>query len=151
MALFRSFRRHALHVEIWVCLAWARFLTRYIRLGRWQHHLGDLAPEDHNVQRLSERQSVQAANVGKIVRYVARNIRLFEAVCLPQAMAARWVLARRGIASHIMIGSRRDDDHRAVRLHAWLMAGDIVVTGERERAAHVRMRRAVTGSGRFPK
>lgn len=57
----------------------------------------------------------------------------FQAVCLPQAMAARWLLARRRIPSRVELGSRRNPDDQAVLLHAWLTVGDEVVTGAQER------------------
>ncbi|MBX7457916.1 lasso peptide biosynthesis B2 protein [Qipengyuania sp. 1NDH17] len=48
--------------------------------------------------------------------------------CLPQALAARWMLQRRGIASSLFIGIQRDDAGIA-RFHAWLKVGDEWVTG----------------------
>lgn len=48
--------------------------------------------------------------------------------CLVQALAARSWLARQGVATSLVMGVRKDrpDDLAA---HAWLMAGDQVVTG----------------------
>lgn len=48
--------------------------------------------------------------------------------CLVQCIAARRWLARHSIASRIAVGIRRSDDH-ALLAHAWLCAGEIVVTG----------------------
>ena len=140
MQVTRFLRRRALFVEIWLGLAWARFLTRFVRLGRWQHLLGEMgegAADDLPAVRIE-----QAQGVGRIVAHVARGVRLFDAVCLPQAMAARWVLARRGISSRIVIGSRREDGAGTMHFHAWLLAGGEVVTGAREQAAHQAMVRS---------
>lgn len=48
--------------------------------------------------------------------------------CLVQCLAGRRWLARHGIATRIAIGIRRDEAG-AMLAHAWLCAGDIVVTG----------------------
>ena len=48
--------------------------------------------------------------------------------CLPQALAARWMLERRGIRSSLFIGTQRDSDG-VPRFHAWLKVGDEWVTG----------------------
>lgn len=48
--------------------------------------------------------------------------------CLPQALAARRMLARRGIASDLYIGTKRNQDGIA-KFHAWLKVGGEWVTG----------------------
>ena len=50
----------------------------------------------------------------------------FEVVCLPQAMAAKAMLRRRGIPSILYLGVAR---HEGMKAHAWLRVGDRVVTG----------------------
>lgn len=50
--------------------------------------------------------------------------------CLPQALAAKYMLARRGLLSTLYVGaafSGRD----ALKAHAWLRCGDVPVTGGR--------------------
>lgn len=61
--------------------------------------------------------------VGIAARHVPWN-----AVCLPQAMAAKTMLARRGIASVLFLGLRRGREAR-VQAHAWLCSGRLYVTG----------------------
>jgi hypothetical protein len=48
--------------------------------------------------------------------------------CLEQALAARTMLRRRGIASTLYLGVAKDP----VVAHAWLRAGDLNVTGGRD-------------------
>jgi len=67
------------------------------------------------------------ARVRRAIGMAARNLP-FEAVCLPQAMAAKAMLARRGAGSALCIGVGRDADDSMI-LHAWLEAGDTIVTG----------------------
>lgn len=49
-------------------------------------------------------------------------------VCLPQALAARWMLSRRGVATDLYLGTMKSvQDNR--EFHAWLKVGDLMVTG----------------------
>lgn len=50
-------------------------------------------------------------------------------LCLPQALAARVMLRRRGIPSSLYFGIRLDGDDRAMRAHAWVTAGATGVVG----------------------
>ena len=52
----------------------------------------------------------------------------WQAVCLPQAMAAKAMLRRRGIDSTLYLGVTGGDGMTA---HAWLRAGGRIVTGGR--------------------
>lgn len=69
---------------------------------------------------------------GRIVRKVARHAP-FRALCLPQAMAAQWMLRRRGVQSRMVFGARRGSTpERAIDFHAWLIAGGECVIGAEE-------------------
>ena len=75
-----------------------------------------------------------ATRVGWAVRFAAGRLPV-EAVCLPQAMAARAMLRRRGIASTVHLGVMRDHgaalaiDPDAPPAHAWLDASGQRITG----------------------
>jgi hypothetical protein len=49
-------------------------------------------------------------------------------VCLPQAMAARVMLKRRGVSSVMHFGAARGED-KPLDAHAWLDAAGVEVTG----------------------
>ncbi|MBH5323157.1 lasso peptide biosynthesis B2 protein [Aurantiacibacter sediminis] len=137
MTVVRSIKRRVVRMEIWLSLAWARFLIRYVPFRNWRHTLGpiDAEPDAGAWPVLSEQRLDQASNIGRLVNRVANRIRLFQVVCLPRAMAGRWVLARRGIPSRIIIGSKRgEEEGKSLLFHAWLMVGDRVLTGADERA-----------------
>jgi hypothetical protein len=68
-----------------------------------------------------------AEQVGWAVTRAARHVP-FKAVCLPQAMAAHAMLRRRGIASAMHFGARRNDE-KPIDAHAWLDAAGVEVTG----------------------
>ncbi|WP_276208224.1 lasso peptide biosynthesis B2 protein [Halomonas sp. NO4] len=53
--------------------------------------------------------------------------------CLMLAMAAHWMLGRRGIGSSLVLGTRVESSSGGKRLleaHAWVRVGDRVVLGE---------------------
>ncbi len=75
----------------------------------------------------NEDAAASARKVGWAVRSVAERVP-FRAVCLPQALAARAMLARRGIASTLSIGSAHGVNAHFDN-HAWLDAAGVAVTG----------------------
>jgi hypothetical protein len=68
-----------------------------------------------------------AIKVGWAVTRAARHVP-FGAVCLPQAMAAKMMLARRGIPSVMHFGTMRGET-LSLAAHAWLDAAGVEVTG----------------------
>ena len=65
--------------------------------------------------------------VRKAVTIAARNVP-WNAVCLPQAMAAQVMLKRRGIKSVMHFGAAKGTD-KPLDAHAWLDAAGVEVTG----------------------
>ncbi len=76
---------------------------------------------------VSAEQQRVAEKVGWAVTRAARHVP-FGAVCLPQAMAAKAMLARRGIASVMHFGTRRGEA-LSLAAHAWLDTAGVEVTG----------------------
>jgi hypothetical protein len=66
-------------------------------------------------------------SVRKAVTTAARNVP-WNAVCLPQAMAAKAMLARRGCGSSFHLGADFDAQGKLIA-HAWLVAGGTIVVG----------------------
>ena len=73
-----------------------------------------------------------AEEVGWAVTRAARHVP-FNAVCLPQAMAARIMLKRHGVDSVLHFGARIGQDKigqdKPIDAHAWLDAAGVEVTG----------------------
>jgi hypothetical protein len=66
--------------------------------------------------------------VRRAVMIAARNVP-FRAVCLPQAMAAKFMLARRGYPSILHLGVGRNGAGDLMG-HAWLESSTAIVVGE---------------------
>lgn len=62
-----------------------------------------------------------AAAVGRAVSAAARRLP-WSPVCLPQALAASWMLRRRGLASRVCFGVLRENG--ALKAHAWTTTAD---------------------------
>ena len=125
-------RRRALVVEAVLWLTLARLALIFIPFPRLAKHLGAfVSPADaralHDAVSTGPRCAAVATEVGWAVTRAARYVPL-KAVCLPQAMAARIMLNRRGIASVMHFGAAKGDE-KAFDAHAWLDAAGIEVTG----------------------
>lgn len=130
----RSRRERLVFLEALAALAWAKVLVHAIPF-RW------LAPGLGRAQQetpptLGPRERAVAVEVSWAVQAAARHVRL-GFVCLPQAMAAQRLLRRRGVASTLYLGvAPHRDKLELITAHAWLRAGDKIVTGEAEAASH---------------
>ena len=121
-------------VETIAMLAAARFLVRYVAFRYWRKLLGPIDGASSHLQdmQVTKETENKAVRVGRSVRSTARKVP-FEAVCLPQAMAGRWMLSRRGVSTRLFIGARRNQETALGEFHAWLMHGDICLTGQLEK------------------
>jgi Transglutaminase-like superfamily len=63
---------------------------------------------------------------------IAARYAPWRAVCLPQAMAAKWMLARRGYSSTLYLGVSKN--RAAFIAHAWLDTGGMTVVGGANKA-----------------
>ena len=118
----------AMAVEAALCLALARAAVRHVPMRRWR---GLVNAAVRDAPGPARRLALGRA-AGRMVRRVARRLP-FEAACLPRAMAAQWMLLRRGVPSRLVFGARRPaapgggNDY-----HAWLKVdGERVVGGRR--------------------
>jgi hypothetical protein len=116
-------------------VAWlltARLALIFIPFPRLARHLGTFVSptEARDLQGSStnSRGDARLAEaVGWAVTRAARHVP-FEAVCLPQAMAAKIMLKRRGVSSVLHFGAKMGRD-KPIDAHAWLDAAGVEVTG----------------------
>lgn len=125
-------RRRMLLVEAAAWLLLARLSLLLISFPRLARRLGTfVAPADARVARGKSASSggdaCLAEEIGWAVTRAARHVP-FRAVCLPQAMAARIMLKRRGIGSVLHFGAAIGSQ-KPIDAHAWLDAAGVKVTG----------------------
>jgi hypothetical protein len=121
-------RRRALVIEAVLCLALARLGLLALPFPALARRLGTLnAPRDAQAVATARPEAADVArDVSWAVTRAARHLP-FGAVCLPQALAARQMLQRRGVASVLHFGAI--EGGAAIKAHAWLDAAGIDVTG----------------------
>jgi hypothetical protein len=131
---FRQIDHHSriLLVEAVACLLGARLALIFIPFPRLARHLGTFVPPTD--PRAAQAQTVVtpdqihlAKEIGWAVTRSARYLP-FKAVCLPQAMAARIMLKRRGVQSVMHFGAAKGTE-KPLDAHAWLDAAGVEVTG----------------------
>jgi Transglutaminase-like superfamily len=125
-------RRRALVVEAALWLLAARIALLAVPFPRLARRLGVFVPPtDERVTRacrdFSQADARLAEEIGWATVRAARHVP-FKAVCLPQAMAARIMLRRRGVASVLHFGAAKGKE-RPIDAHAWLDAAGVEVTG----------------------
>ena len=86
-----------------------------------------VAPWLSRAPQASSSDMVLLGRVRKAMIVATRNVP-WNAVCLPQAMAAKAMLARRGCGSSFHLGANLDSQGKLIA-HAWLAAGGMVVVG----------------------
>lgn len=69
-----------------------------------------------------------AENISWSIETMARHVP-WQSLCLAQALAASWMLARRGATSTTYFGVATPDQHTLFNAHAWLRCGSTIVTG----------------------
>ena len=76
------------------------------------------------------KQQQEARQVGWAITTMARYFP-WDAKCLAQAVAGKWMLQRRGLPSTLYLGVERvHDGDKWLEAHAWLRCGTDIITGE---------------------
>ncbi len=120
--------RKLILVEAMLYLFIARLIA-LVPLARWSQYLGELqgqTPEiDDDPQRMAQIYRIRWG-IAAMSHHVP-----WRADCLPQAIAARLMLGRRGIANTLYLGvaKTKHEDQIELEAHAWLRSGRIIVTG----------------------
>lgn len=115
--------RAGLAAEAAVAVVIADVAVHLLPSGRTSRLLGNLESPPRDVPDPDA--ELQARRIGRAVEGVAGRLP-WHPVCLPQAIATRWLLKRRGIpcSSHLGVTGRAP-----LAAHAWVTVGDHVVQG----------------------
>ena len=124
--------RRTLLVEAAAWLLCARLALAFVPFPRLARRLGTfVSPTDsrvlHGPSPVPDEHRRIAGQIGWAVTRAARYVP-FRAVCLPQAIAARIMLGRRGVGSVLYFGAAKGTQD-PFDAHAWLHAADVKVTG----------------------
>lgn len=119
----------ALYIEAWLVQGVMRLATLTLPL-RW------LAPRFGRLQAESRRDLPAedlpvVHQVSQAIRRAAR-VSPWKSKCLQQALAAGWMLRRRGLPTTLYLGVAREGTD-GLSAHAWLRCGEVVLVGGEER------------------
>lgn len=117
--------RRRLIWEALSALALARFAMVFLSFKRIAAWLG--TPGTESPRNATAEQVEVAAEIGWAVGCLARRVP-WDSRCLTQALAATWMLRRRGLESTVSFGADQGDSSDFVA-HAWLRFGSCLVTG----------------------
>jgi len=127
-----GWRRRGLMAEAACWLLAARLALVFVPFPKLATRLGAfVGPADPRVAQAAAAAGPDAAQLARDVSWAVTRGALyvpFRAVCLPQAMAARIMLKRRGVASVLHFGAAKGRD-KPIDAHAWLDAAGVKVTG----------------------
>ncbi|MXO90811.1 lasso peptide biosynthesis B2 protein [Pontixanthobacter aquaemixtae] len=151
MPIFRKLRTFAAQppaeqfafAEAVLLLTYTRILVNFVPSKRWRNQIAVSKDASGDAVQLDKSQKQIARLVMRAIKQAGRNVPV-EFVCLPQALAARSMLTRRGLPSELFIGTKlaAEEDRE---FHAWLKSGEVVVTGHCDEAEY-----AVFGTQRRP-
>ena len=85
-----------------------------------------------SAEPIHQEQQREVQQIGWAIRALARHFP-WDAKCLAQAVAGKWMLRRRGMPSTLYLGVERvHDGDKWLEAHAWLRCGTAFVTGARQ-------------------
>jgi hypothetical protein len=143
-----SWMQRLLWLEAFLSLIVACLIVRCVPFQRWKWTLGTRHPAASEAYFRPVR-CVDYGPVGNVGRAVETATRIlpWQPVCLPQAVAAKWMLVRRGYAVEVYFGSRRAEQAgKPPDLHAWAVVDDLCITGASEVTTFIPIVRYVAGS-----
>jgi hypothetical protein len=111
---------------------WIRFLMAFVPFRYYESRLGRRGLADY-IQTLNSGQERKILLVRQVLYSMGRYVP-WARKCLVKALSAKWILQRYGISSTLYFGTqvrRNSAQNKALLAHAWLMAGDRFVTGEK--------------------
>ena len=114
-------------------LALARLAILLLRFPALSRRLG--APMRESTLDDDEQQRPVLRRIRWAIGAVSRRAP-WRCKCLEQAVAAKLMLRRRGIASTLYLGVRREGSGAPVQAHAWLRCGSYYLSGGEDRAGY---------------
>jgi hypothetical protein len=133
-------------IEALTALAWARllFLILPFPVAMARFGLRLKIGEQLTTQTILTTQTMTSASATAVTQAIARaigrssRVAPFRAVCLQQALAAAWMLRRRGLPVEVHFGVAKNTG-KPLSAHAWSMCGDHLITGWRVMKEYTRV------------
>jgi hypothetical protein len=114
-----------LFAQAYFLLGWARLTINTVKFETLAQKLGTQGLE--TPQAAPEEHLLEARRISWAVRSASR-LTPWQSNCFPQAVAAKYLLRRRGIPSTLYLGAAFKA-RSVLEAHAWLRCGSVYVTG----------------------
>jgi len=127
---FAKWQNRMLVAEAAILLFAASLLIRLVPLRLWRSSLG------HRHPTVRASRDTAWRSVRTVIRAINRaaDCSPIRMVCLPRAMVAQWMLARRGVSPQLVLGVAPPEGARTAHaLHAWVEVDGRIVMGARGR------------------
>jgi hypothetical protein len=112
-------------IEAALLLLLAAALARFVQFSRWRNLLAS-AP---GVPMTDGSGDLAVVAVRSAIDRAENRLIGWSFKCLPRAMAAQWMLRRRGFPATLLIGAARQGDARHFEFHAWVEYNSRVAIG----------------------
>lgn len=103
----------------------ARMYILFFPFNKLKKRMGKVKAESPEVVDINTVR--EARNIGRTVLHAA-SYTPWQSKCLVQALAAQWMLKRKGISTTIYLGVKKDKQNNMLA-HAWTRCGSYYVTG----------------------
>jgi hypothetical protein len=117
-------KEYRLFAEAWTLLAVARVILLTVPFKTIASKLKDKEDRKYRLAGDAELKMISDA----IIRAGSRSP--WRTKCFEKALAGKMMLRRRGIASTIFFGVRKDEQQK-MQAHAWIKCADLIITGGR--------------------
>lgn len=108
-----------------------RCLVRFTKFRTYAHRLGTPDRPDTPRPPVPQDDQARAKHLGRLVASVSRRTP-WDSLCLVQALVASRLLRKAGIPATVYLGvarAKQQGKDDPLKAHAWVIAGDTVVTG----------------------
>ena len=119
-----SWRERGLLLESFFLLGIGRFLVIMVPFRRVAPHLGEINGSHPLIFQETDQEHVQ--QIARWVRFSSR-FTPFTSNCFNKALAAHFMLRRRGLSSTLYLGVAKEGQN--MEAHAWLISGEQIITG----------------------
>jgi hypothetical protein len=132
----RAFVKQRLFVKMWFAPVWIMLGMSYLLImtlsfRRIAPCLGHVALPPLEAPSLDENEIQRARLIGQVIRIASHNTP-WNSNCFPQAITARILLGIYGLPYAVYFGlARAGDKSSQLKAHAWVTAGQVIVTGGR--------------------
>lgn len=114
-----------LFLESFILLGWGRFI-KFLSFSKVAQKIGEQMKET-TYEVVDDQTRKILMQISQMLR-IASKYTFWESECLVRAVAATYMLKRRGLESTLYLGTGKDENGKLIA-HAWVRSGSHYITG----------------------